>query len=194
MLQRTREPMDHIWQQVRNLSIGVPRALNPEDLPLQIDYGGQPIIVTEVQFDYKGGAADLQVGVGWKATALRFNNGDNLIGSPGVGWRHSPRLSVAESEDWTPKTFNIKDVAFPLVLPSPVPGINTSLDGLSSWNIGYGREVDTWVWIYDIALLGWDALGPDEDFLEIDTDSGVIRMPLVVPDVRGLQVGYDLYL
>ncbi len=194
MLQKTREPMDHIWQQVRNLHIEVPRALNPEMLPLQIDYGGQLVMVTEIQFDYKGGATDLQVGVGWKATALRFNNGDNLIGSPRLGWGHSPRLSVDECQDWTPQVFNIADAMFPLTLPAPVPGINTSLDGLSQWNIGYGREVDTWIWIYDVDLLGWEALGPDEDFLEFDTDSGVIRMPIVVPDIRDLQVGYDLYL
>ncbi len=195
MLQRVRETMDDIWQEVRDLGIVVPHALNPEDLPLALTEEGQLVLVTEVHFDYRGPAAGLQLGVGWKSTTpLDFNNGLSLLNFPYIGYGWSNPFTVPESTVWTPYTRDLSRFGEEAILMAPAVEDNFQLDGTRR-DIGYGREVDAWVWIYVVAELGLYAFGPDADFLAIDTDSGVIRMPgapVVESEVRELEVRYSL--
>ena len=62
------------------------RALNPAGaLPFAVT-GGQLVAVTQAVFQYRGPAAQLQLGAGWKPGPADFNNGDNLYSGPHEGF------------------------------------------------------------------------------------------------------------
>ena len=173
----------------------------PGQLPFVVNEG-QLVFVTRVEFDYQGPPATLQVGFGWKPTAAflgtNFNNGDNLWATPFGGFGHTNAFDVPDTPVFSPffSDFVIGGTPFAAAAPAPAIGVNTRRGGTTD-TVSGGNTFGSWVWIYDTAVLGHFALGPDTSFLAIDTDANVIQMVSGggVPggqDVANLQALYSL--
>lgn len=174
-----------------------PQALNPGSLPLQVT-SGQLVYVRKATFEYKGPATTLQIGVGWKApwndifhpVSLNFNSGQNLIRAGDGGFGFTNLIGTPNASVFTSMTVTFVN---PVIMLAPVIGTNIRVSG-TSFSMAAGDYADAWVWIYDTAKMGQNAVSPDTSFLVIDTDSKVIQLKSSVSAqaVQGLGVEYTL--
>lgn len=202
MVQTLRESMRSVWQEVRNLGIVVPRAINPEDLPLT-PASGEIVGITEVWMDYQGPYHAL--GLGWgliPAGAADFNNGDNLIPD---AWTWGVLPAIGQRATWASLRWTRTHLGAGFGrMVIPYAGEYLARGGaLRTLNVG---TADTWIWVFDITAMMADGLMAEDDsvvleeyFLEIDTDADVVELqeppyvPPVIPaaDVRDLEVRYE---
>lgn len=188
--------MEPVWEEVEELGILVPRALNPEELPLT-PASGRLVGLTEVQFEYRGPVKRLAVAWGLKpAGFVDFNNGDSLIPQ---AWNWGV-VVVDEAAEWAP---------FSTVSPAGLARATMPYAGDYTTRGGYAARLhvgtaDTWVWLadYDLAeqiaeeiLVAIDDLLVQEELiLVIDTDADVVELQAPPPpaaDVRALEVRYE---
>ena len=185
-----------LWEEIEELGIYVPQALNPPpSLPIACGPGTK-LGLSEVRFTYSGPNRQIQICWGIKpAGALNFNHGQYLI--PGA-WGATPMINVVESA--TPIV-----VAFsPAVAQAtvPAPGTHTSKgnakEGLPAVSVTINRGTfDTWIWAYNTSQAAWDGAGtwdPDTQTWEkyvlvVDTDANVGEIA-IVPTVTLLDVRY----
>ncbi|MDO8683416.1 MAG: hypothetical protein Q7N50_08045 [Armatimonadota bacterium] len=173
----------------------IPQAINT-NLPLQVT-PGQLVFVRKATFEYKGPAATLQIGVGWKCPAndllhpnsLNFNNGQNLIRAGDGGYGFTNLIGTPNASVFTPMTVTFVN---PVVMVAPVLGTNIRVSGQSftlssSWSFS-----DAWIWMYDTS--GGQSRIVETGFLVIDDDSKVIEVksPVSAQSIQGLEVEYTL--
>ncbi len=200
MVQTLRESMRGVWQEIRNLGIVVPRAINPEDLPLT-PASGEIVGITEVWLDYQGPYHAL--GLGWgliPAGAVSFDNGRGLIPE---AWTWDVLPAIGERATWASFRWTRTQLgaAFGRMV---IPYAGDYLDrGGAQRTLNVGTA-DTWIWVFDFTAMMADGLSPEDDsvvleeyFLEIDQDADVVELqalplpPVPAADVRDLEVRYE---